>query len=204
MSNPPICPYCKKPSRLVKGIKIYPKLTALHDKDIYLCEPCDAYVGCHKGTTNPLGTLADKELRAARMKLHNQVIDPIWKEAPFKLAEPVKGKRAVRNVQSIARQRVYAFMAARMGIPAAECHISMFDIERCREAWRVMRGVEYPEVREWAKDSGFESLTYDPVPIVQEHIRGLYITTAGREAIEAAIQELIQLRAEKSANWREV
>ena len=31
---------------------------------IYICKPCDAYVGVHKGTDKALGRLANKELRS--------------------------------------------------------------------------------------------------------------------------------------------
>ena len=36
------------------------------------------YVGCHNNTRKPLGTMADKELREARMAVHAK-IDPLWR-----------------------------------------------------------------------------------------------------------------------------
>lgn len=39
---------------------------------------CDSYVGCHPGTENALGTLANAELRAARVKAHGW-IDRLWR-----------------------------------------------------------------------------------------------------------------------------
>lgn len=44
----------------------------------YYCKPCLAYVGCHNNTREPLGTMANKELRAARMKCH-ALVDPLWR-----------------------------------------------------------------------------------------------------------------------------
>jgi ssDNA-binding Zn-finger/Zn-ribbon topoisomerase 1 len=38
---------------------------------------CDGTVGCHPGTTTPLGTLADKATRQARIKAHD-AFDALW------------------------------------------------------------------------------------------------------------------------------
>lgn len=61
----PTCPYCGKDSVLVNGHVIYPHRPDLLEKKFYWCKPCDAYVGCHPGTANPLGRLANAELRRA-------------------------------------------------------------------------------------------------------------------------------------------
>lgn len=45
---------------------------------IWRCMTCDAFVGCHRGTTKPLGTPANAELRQARQRAHG-AFDPIWK-----------------------------------------------------------------------------------------------------------------------------
>lgn len=74
-----LCPYCQQTTKLVNGLKIYPHRSDLGHKKFYLCEPCDAYVGCHDGTNVPLGTPANAELRSARKRAH-AVFDPIWKE----------------------------------------------------------------------------------------------------------------------------
>ena len=39
---------------------------------------CDAYVGCHEGTTLPLGRPANARLRTLKAEAHKQ-FDPIWK-----------------------------------------------------------------------------------------------------------------------------
>lgn len=44
----------------------------------YACHSCHARVGCHRGTTIPLGTLANKEMMEARQKAH-EAFDPYWK-----------------------------------------------------------------------------------------------------------------------------
>lgn len=71
----PMCPYCGNPSRLVDSIEVYGNRSY---GMMYLCKcvPGWAYVGCHKGTTVPLGRLADAELRAAKRAAH-AAFDPL-------------------------------------------------------------------------------------------------------------------------------
>lgn len=73
----PICPYCGRAAQLVDSAVIYGRSYGT----IWLCAPCDAYVGCHKNSKKhaPLGRLANAELRALKMKAH-AAFDPLWKE----------------------------------------------------------------------------------------------------------------------------
>ncbi len=111
MSNP-VCPYCESTSELVTGKRIYPHRLDLAKKRFYLCEDCDAYVGCHPKSTRPLGRLANAELRQWKMKAH-AAFDPLWKRGPM------------------TRSEAYAWLAEELGIPAEECHIGLFDVETC-------------------------------------------------------------------------
>ncbi len=106
------CPYCEAKAELVHGDAIYPHRHDLRDLKFYRCEPCEAYVGCHKGTTNPLGRLADAELRKAKMAAH-AVFDPIWRSGRMK------------------RTQAYQWLAAQLGIDPKDCHIGMFDVDTC-------------------------------------------------------------------------
>ena len=61
------CPYCGAPVLLKDSNYVY------HNNKNYgkmwVCSnypECDAYVGCHPGTTIPLGRLADSALRKAK------------------------------------------------------------------------------------------------------------------------------------------
>lgn len=108
------CPYCNEGAVKVTGEKIYPHRKDLHFLNFWMCEPCNAYVGCHKGTDTPLGRLADVELRAMKSKAH-RAFDPIWKEGHS------------------PRREAYAWLAEALNISADECHIGMFDIPRCEE-----------------------------------------------------------------------
>jgi len=60
------------------------------------------------------------------MLLHDRRIDPIWKiDAGSKECKA-------------ARHRVYHFLSEKLGIPREEVHTGLFDIERCRAAWRAL------------------------------------------------------------------
>lgn len=107
------CPYCHGEAVLVDGSVIYPLRPDLYEKTFYRCEPCKAYVGCHPGTTNPLGRLANAELRKAKMSAH-AAFDPLW-----------KGKKR-------SRRQAYAWLAHELGIDVSRCHIGEFDIEQCQ------------------------------------------------------------------------
>jgi hypothetical protein len=82
---------------------------------IYLCGNypiCDAYVGVHKGTNRPKGSLANAELREWRKKAH-KVFDEFW-----------KGK--------ISRKKAYKLMQNLMNMDENQAHIGEFDVEQCK------------------------------------------------------------------------
>ena len=108
-----LCHYCFRKPELVGGDTIYPHRPDLYEKKFYLCRPCDAYVGCHPGTTEPLGRLANAELRKAKQAAH-AAFDPKWKGGDMK------------------RKEAYAWLATQLGIDFNDCHIGMFDVETCR------------------------------------------------------------------------
>src|SRR5206468_10729013 len=114
----PMSPYCHQWSELVDSKEIY------RGKSygwVYLCRPCNAYVGCHRGTTRPLGKLANAELRRARNEAHD-AFDPIWQFGPLKRAE------------------AYAWLAEQLGIARDATHIGEFDLEQCRRVIEVCSG----------------------------------------------------------------
>lgn len=121
-----ICQYCKQPAKRVTGEKIYPHRKDLRNKIFYLCSPCGAYVGCHLGTDNPLGILANAELRDLKKRAH-AVFDPIWKKrlAEKQVADPKYNK-------GMARGGRYKKLAEVLGIEKRDCHIGMFSPELCK------------------------------------------------------------------------
>lgn len=127
----PICDYCKKTSNLVTGEVIYPHRPDLYSLNFYICKPCNAYVGCHKGTINPLGRLANTELRNAKKEAH-AAFDPIWKARHER-------KSAVDPTykKSMARGGRYKKLAELLGVEIKDCHIGMFDVDMCMKVIQI-------------------------------------------------------------------
>ncbi len=71
-----ICPYCEKEAIWVENKEVYGRNYG-KSYMMWLCKPCNAYVGCHNNTKEPLGTLANKSLREWRKKAH-EAIDEFW------------------------------------------------------------------------------------------------------------------------------
>lgn len=111
------CDYCGEVAAFVTGAVIYPHRPDLRQRVFYHCVPCDAYVGCHSGTTRPLGRLANAELRRAKSQAH-AAFDPLWKARGW------------------SRRQAYRWLAEQLGIPAHQCHVGMFDVSLCRSCIR--------------------------------------------------------------------
>lgn len=101
------------------GRELYPNRPELHRKNFWRCAPCDAHVGCHaynrrhsRTGTEPLGRLANRELRAAKMRAH-AAFDPLWREG------------------EMTRDEAYSWLARRLGLKPSNCHIGMFDVAMC-------------------------------------------------------------------------
>lgn len=122
---PVVCRYCSQPADLVTGEAIYPRRQDLAGKPFYRCTPCDAWVGCHSGTTRPLGHLANATLRKAKQRAH-AAFDPLWK---------AKAETGVSRGR--ARGKAYSWLAAQLGIEQRDCHIGLFDITLCRRTVEI-------------------------------------------------------------------
>ena len=116
------CPYCGNTAKLVTGKSVYPHLPELYGKYFYMCEPCEAWVGCHPGTKTPLGRLANMELRRLKSAAH-AAFDPLWRAKI----------RRDKCTKAHARGAGYAWLADKLGIKVDECHIGMFDESLCRK-----------------------------------------------------------------------
>jgi hypothetical protein len=98
------CVECDKKitPRLVYGNVVYPKSPKLAHKRFWQCVSCKNFVGCHenanKNKMRPLGVIANRELKQARIAIHN-VIDPIWRN----------GK--------LTRSEIYASLGRELGYP---------------------------------------------------------------------------------------
>src|SRR5690349_21187875 len=116
------CPYCNADAELVSGDVIYPRWPHFHLQRFWLCRPCWAYVGCHKGGNKPLGRLANAELRALKQEVH-AVFDPLWRS----------GRKS--------RRQAYKELAEALGIDRDQCHVGFFDVDTCRRAIEVLKSV---------------------------------------------------------------
>lgn len=112
------CDYCGRKTEFVDSRVIYGKSCGM----IYLCRNCMAYVGVHRGTTKPLGRLANAQLRYWKKQTH-AAFDPLWKYGRFK---------GHRNV-------AYAWLAGELGLPVEKTHIGMFDVSDCKRTIAVCR-----------------------------------------------------------------
>lgn len=122
------CPYCGEQAIFGSTKKIYK--TKDYGK-AYICAnypACDAYVGVHKHTKTPLGTLANKKLRKARNDVH-KIFDPLWQAAPANVRYKKK-----------TRLQAYQWLAKELNISLSECHIAMFDLDMCHRAIDLITG----------------------------------------------------------------
>lgn len=134
----PDCPYCKAKAMRTTGATIYPHRLDLADKVFYWCPPCEAYVGTHAMTGEPLGALANAKLRKLRNAAH-AAFDPIWQEPARKAACGTKNLRRkfpkpFNYFVPQFRTAAYAALAKAMDIEPDLCHIAMFNEEQCQQA----------------------------------------------------------------------
>jgi ribosomal protein L37AE/L43A len=114
--NGEVCPYCGGTPVLIDSDRVYTRSYGM----IWCCEPCGAWVGVHKGTTTPLGRLADQDLRDAKVEAH-KYFDSMWRTAMRLRGWP----------KSTARTKAYTWLSSQMGKPLERTHIGMFDESEC-------------------------------------------------------------------------
>lgn len=125
-----ICRYCEQPAKLLRlGDAGYPYQSDYGP--VWACIPCVAWVGCHKGTTNALGGLANAELRTWKMKAH-AAFDPLW-----------QGKiRRDSCSKSKARKAGYKWLSKQLGIPFDQTHIGYMNVEECKKTVEICTGIK--------------------------------------------------------------
>lgn len=109
----PRCPYCGhsavlKPASFVYGDEA-------KTKHLYVCTQypqCDAYVGVHEGTLEPMGTLANAALRQKRIRAH-RTFDRIWQSG------------------IMSRDAAYQWLRYSFGLTGAYAHIGVFSDYYC-------------------------------------------------------------------------
>lgn len=111
------CPYCKGDTDLVDSIEVYQESHGL----IYICRPCQAWVGVHQGTDTSLGTVAKKSLRTLRHEAH-LVFDPLWQHKKKLTGLSTKGVRV----------KAYRWLRELLDIDKTEAHIGYLNESQCR------------------------------------------------------------------------
>lgn len=161
LGPPERCPYCHSAVELVTGAEVYPNREDLADRHIWRCTSCDAHVGCHKrgarialpdgeelvsDGTLPMGSLANEDLRAARIETH-RMFDALWQPP------------ACMN-----RREAYAWMAKLLNIRREEAHVASLSYDECV---KVMLAIEdltrapqeppaLPGAAHWLAQAGIE------------------------------------------------
>mgnify|MGYP000264327860 CR=1 FL=1 len=115
------CPYCGRPVQLRPTAYVYGE-DNLHPQGLlYVCtgypDACDAYVGAHKKSMQPMGTLASSELRHKRIEAH-RALKQIWLEG------------------YMTKHGTYIWLQNRLCLREKDMHIGMFSEYRCEETIR--------------------------------------------------------------------
>lgn len=99
-----------RPASVVYGSKA-------NNEYLYVCArypACDSYVGVHKKSLKPLGTLADRELRSKRIQAH-KVFNQLWMSGMMQ------------------KWQAYKWMQAKLGLNSEQAHIAKFSVYMCDE-----------------------------------------------------------------------
>lgn len=114
---PTICRYCGGVIKLIPAKMVYGESTrrlGMEGEYLYQCQNCNARVGCHKGTTRPLGNVANEVLRLKRMEAH-RVFDALWKSG------------------RMTRTGAYRWLAGELHLRPDRAHIGGFEMDQCQK-----------------------------------------------------------------------
>ena len=121
------CCECKKEvqARFTDWKEVYPNLRELPYHNFYICDVCKNFVGVHKGTNIPLGTIPTKEIKEYRKKIHS-IIDPIFIKS--------KDKKRTRN-------NIYKFLSNAINKEYHTAELST--IEDCEKILFLLKSIEF-------------------------------------------------------------
>lgn len=108
------CPYCGAKATLRPSSAVYGD-AAKTDGYLYVCDrypKCDSYVGAHKKTKLPMGTLANGDLRNKRIQAH-KAFDWMWKSG------------------LMTKWQAYKWMQGKLDLSDEQAHIPMFSEYMC-------------------------------------------------------------------------
>ena len=110
----PRCPYCGSHSVLKSADGIYRNNS--RNTMLYVCSrfpTCDSYVRVHPGTKVPMGTMANRELRALRNETHHY-FDQLYKKG------------------HMSKKDAYQWLASILAAPMGQAHIGLLGEYYCR------------------------------------------------------------------------
>jgi ssDNA-binding Zn-finger/Zn-ribbon topoisomerase 1 len=108
------CPNCGAKATLRPTSVVYGEADKT-DGFLYVCDrypKCDSYVGAHRKTLEPMGTLADGNLRHKRILAHKS-FDRLWKSG------------------LMTKWQAYKWMQAKFGLSSEQAHIAKFSDFMC-------------------------------------------------------------------------
>ena len=108
------CPYCGAKATLRPSSAVYGD-AAKTDGYLYVCDrypKCDSYVGAHKKTKLPMGTLANGNLRNKRIQAH-KAFDWMWKSG------------------LMTKWQAHKWMQGKLDLSDEQAHIAMFSEYMC-------------------------------------------------------------------------
>ena len=117
------CPYCGHTAVLRDASYVYGENAV--EEHLYVCSrypACNAYVGVHKGTLIPKGTLADGNLRHKRIEAH-KAFSKLW------------------DTGIMTKKQAYRWLRYIFGLSSEQAHIGQFSEYRCDELIRICRNV---------------------------------------------------------------
>lgn len=117
------CPYCGTKAILRPANFIHGKNESSYGKHLYVCAnwpACDAYVAVHHASKQPMGTLANGDLRHKRLVAHREL-------------------NAFRKISGMSKWAVYVWLAAKLGLTSEEAHIGLFTEDMCDWTIRLLR-----------------------------------------------------------------
>lgn len=122
---PEVCRYCRSPVSLVSAEEVYPGLRL--EANLYFCEGCGARVGVREETGDPVGYLADAELRRWRRVVH-EALRPLRREA--------------RSYPT----PVHEMIQRALGVPEERARVAMLSIGEIKNLvmWLMREGPELP------------------------------------------------------------
>lgn len=112
--HPTICNLCGG-----KVILIRTGLKYSRSGYIYKCVECGASVGTHPKTTDALGSLGDREIKAKRREVH------VWFDRLYETHEE--------------REKCYERLAAELGIEKENCHFAWMSMEMLEKALVIVK-----------------------------------------------------------------